>query len=104
MALIEASRPIRRRPGADENAPVAEPLKLLQQRTANAASLCAWQDIRVANQIDIANSLNAHDPDQSTIRFVAAEANARGDLAIKLIRGQVRLVPPISRDHATVCL
>src|SRR2546421_5305967 len=61
---IEADRPVGGGPGTNEHAPRAEALQMGEQRGADAAALAAWQDVRVSDQVNVADWLDAHDPDQ----------------------------------------
>ena len=75
-----------------------------EQRTADAGPWLAGQDVRVADQVDVADGLDPHHAEQLAVRLVAPERDSGGDLAVELLGGHVRLVPAILRDHAAVGL
>jgi hypothetical protein len=58
----------------------------------------------VADQLEVPDVLDAHDPGQLAVDLVAPEHDPGGDLGIELVRGHVRLVPAIGRDHAVIGL
>lgn len=102
VALVEADGPVGRRPGPDQNAPIAETQKMLEQCATNALPLCRRKNVCMANQAYVAGSLDAHDAQQSATPLVPPELNPGRHLTIKLLRGHVGLMPSIGRDHATI--
>jgi hypothetical protein len=66
--------------------------------------LMCREDVGVADQINIADTLDAHDADQRTVRLVAPEADPGGDLPFKLVQGHIRVVPAIIGNDAAISL
>src|SRR5262245_37608572 len=62
MTLIETDRPLRRGPCTDQQRAIGLVRKELQQRAAYASALMCRSHVCVANQSDVANVLDAHDP------------------------------------------
>jgi hypothetical protein len=58
----------------------------------------------MADQVDVLHRLDAHHPDQRSVRLVAPEHDACGDLTLQLLPVDVRLAPAILRDHPAVGL
>ena len=58
----------------------------------------------MADQVDVAERLDPDHPDELAVLLPAPELDARGDLAIQLLRGHVRLVPAIGGDDAAIRL
>jgi hypothetical protein len=77
---------------------------VLQQRPPDAVALRFRRDIRVADQLDVAHPLDAHDAGQHAVALVTPEHHAGGDLRVELVRRHVRLAPAIRRDHVPVGL
>ena len=77
---------------------------MLEQRAADAAPLAAGRDVCVADQVDVAHGLDAHDAQQRAVGLVAPERHPGGDLAVELVRRHVRLVPAIGGDHSAIRL
>jgi hypothetical protein len=77
---------------------------VLEQRAADAAALRVRQHVGVADQIDVADGLDAHHPQQRAAVLVAPERDAGGDLGRELVHRHVRLVPAVGRYDVAVRL
>jgi hypothetical protein len=75
---------------------------VLKERATDAKSLTARQDIRVADQIDVAYRLDPHHADQGSVGFVSPERDAGSDLLMELGLRHVGLVPSVSGDDAPI--
>src|SRR5262249_5791424 len=64
---IEADRPVGGGPGANQHRPRTLASQLSEQRTADAATLVDRQDVRVADEIEVAHRLKAHHTDQPAV-------------------------------------
>ena len=84
---VEANRPVRRCPGADQQGPRGRRRQLLHQSAAHAASLAAGPHIRVADQVDLAQPLDPHDAHELAVVLVAPELHAGGELVVELLHG-----------------
>jgi hypothetical protein len=73
-----------------------------EQVAADAASLAGGKDVGVADEIDVADGLDAHHADQRAVALGAPEDDAGRDLALELRRVHVRLVPAVGRDHPAI--
>src|SRR5262249_43920739 len=101
---VEADRPLRRGPGADQHAARAQAAQMTEQHAADAAPLAARQDIGVTDEIDVTHRLGAHDAEQPVVLLMPPEHDPGGDLAIELVARHVGLVPAVGRDHPAVGL
>jgi hypothetical protein len=54
---------------------------MFEQCAANAVSLAIRVNIGVADQINVAHRLDAHYPNQRTVRLIDPEGDPGGDLA-----------------------
>jgi hypothetical protein len=78
--------------------------QVAQQLAADAAALVGGGDVRVADQGDVADGLDAHDAEQLAAGLSAPEGDPGGDLFLELAPCHVRLVPAVGGDHAAVGL
>src|SRR4051812_11364585 len=104
VAPGEVDRPPGGRPGSDERAACRHPHEVLDQRRADAAALALGDHVGVADEVDVAHALDAHDPDERAVFLVAVEDDARGDLGVELVRGHVRVMPAVGGDDPAVGL
>src|SRR6185312_15646591 len=102
VSLVEADRPGCRLPGADQHAARAQSAKMAQQHTADAVTLAARHDVSVANEVDVAFRLQAHDAGQTAVLLITPELHPGGEFAVEFSARHVRLVPPVGRDHAAI--
>ena len=56
----------------------------------------------MADEVDVSNRLDTHDPDQHAVHLVSPKLNARSDLVIQFAGRHVRLVPAVGRDDASI--
>ena len=78
--------------------------EVLEEPAPHARALTGRHDVGVADQVDVADGLEADDADQGPVALEAGEDDARGGLAVELGRRHVRVVPPVGGDHAAVGL
>src|SRR5216683_7383365 len=104
ISEVETDRPVGGGPGADQHPPCGQAAQVKEERTAHPAPLRAGSDVRMADEIDIANGLDAHDADQDSARLIAPKLDSGGDLFLKLVRIHVWIVPSVRRDHAAIGL
>ena len=71
---------------------------------ADPLPLVLGRDVGVADQVDVANLLDAHDPDKLAVELAAPEHDPGGQLAVELLGGHVGVVPAVGRDDAAVHL
>ena len=64
VAAVEADRPLGGGPGADEHAPFAEAPQVREQRAPHSVALAAGRDVRMADQVDVADRLDSHHAEQ----------------------------------------
>jgi hypothetical protein len=101
---VEADRPLGGGPRADEHAALRRAHDVLEQRPADAAALVAGDHVGVADEVDVADGLDAHDPEQRAVVLIGPERHAGRDLALEVGHRHVRLVPAVGGDHAAVGL
>ena len=104
VPLIEADRPVRGGPGADQQRSPGRAAESLEQRAPDAAPLVARRDVGVADQVDVVHGLDSHHADQLAVGLVPPELHAGFDLAVELLARHIRLVPAVARDHAAIGL
>jgi hypothetical protein len=75
-----------------------------QQLAADAAALGGGGDVRVADEVDVADGLDAHDAEQLAAGLSTPEGDPGGDLVLKLAPRHVGLVPAVRGDHSAVGL
>jgi hypothetical protein len=75
-----------------------------QQLPADAAALGGGGDVRVADEVDVADGLDPHDAEQLAAGLGAPEGDPGGDLVLELALRHVGLVPAVGGDHAAVGL
>src|SRR5216683_2348475 len=104
ISEVETDRPVGGGPGADQHPPRGQAAQMKEERTAHPAPLRAESDVRMADEIDIANGLDAHDADHDSARLIAPELDSRGDLFVELVQIHVWIVPSVRWDHAAIGL
>src|SRR5262249_18262688 len=104
VPLIEPDGPGRRGPGADEHPPAALTAEVLDEGRADAVPLVWGQDVGVANEVDVVDSLDPHHTREGAVLLEAPECTAGGDLPTELLGAHVRLVPRARWNHALVRL
>jgi hypothetical protein len=58
----------------------------------------------VADQVDVADGLDAHDSEQRAALLVAPERDACADLGVEFVGGHVGVAPAVGGDHAAIRL
>src|SRR4051794_41924943 len=77
---------------------------MLEQRASYTAALATGDDVGVADQLHVADRLDAHDSQQLAAVVVARERDAGSELGLELLRGHIWLVPAVGGDDAAVGL
>ena len=67
VVAVEANRPLGRGPGPDQHAPRGGLGDVLEQPAADPPPLVLGPDVGVADQVDVAHALDAHDPDELAV-------------------------------------
>src|SRR2546422_6229585 len=83
--LVEADRPGRRLPGADEKAPLGPLLQMFQQVAPDSGALLRGSRVRVPDQRHVGHMLQAHDARYAPVAPHAEEIDAGVHLGAQLV-------------------
>src|ERR1700693_4544468 len=104
MSLVEADRPNRARPGADQHGTAYQPLQMRQQVPANPSLLTADANIGVVREGHVLDLLNAHYAHQFPGLLEAPEHNTIIELTLKFLPRHIGFCPAIGRDSSFISL
>ena len=103
MVLVEAYRPSGVGPGPYEYLSRTQIFQVAKECAPDSSSLLVRPYVSVADQTDIPDLLEAHDPTENVeIVYAAPEGHPSGDVMLKLVGGHVGLVPAIGRDCTAI--
>lgn len=89
-------------PGADQNSPVRLPLEMLEKQRSDSAALLCGSRVRMTDQRDIGDVLQAHHAHDAPFAAHAEKLDASRHLGADLVERHVGIVPAIGRDDAAI--